>query len=178
MPADAQTFLQGMVGAIFVFAAVGKVVSRASVAPLLLAAGGPPRIVRALAPLVPLVELVIGGAVLTGLFLSVPGACAVSLVFVWVQARSRRRDAQVACNCFGRLDLIVPQSVPAAHAVLLALASAALLTGTPGAPPSASEPLAAGAATGVTAILGSLLLGTAWEFRRRRATVLSEGARA
>ena len=171
MATGAQPFLQGVVAATFVLAGLAKVISRSTVAPLLEAVGVPPR----LAPFVPVAELAIGVALFAGVVLSVPAAAVLSLLFLWVHARNRRR---VACNCFGRLDRLVPRSLPVFHAMALAICCLALLVFTLGEPASDPDALASGGAVSVSLTLGSLLLATTWEFRRRRAAMPAPGGGA
>lgn len=177
-----QAFLEGLVATTFVLAAVTKLSSRSSVAPFLVGIGTPERLARAVAPIVAPTELLIGLTVLAGMLAGIVAAAVVAAAFLGLELRSSSYSAAPRCNCFGRLDRALPQSLALVRAGLLAAGAAALLAASlatsvgPGPSEwSTAGTLASGAAVALTITLGISLLGATWEFRRQRTLLASPG---
>ena len=169
-------FLQSLVGAALLIAAAAKAFTRTSVAGFLLALGLSPGVVRALSPLVPVVEAALGVSLLLGLARPALAVASALLCFGFfaAQLRAYARGGTEGCRCYGSLDSESGARVGLLRAsVLLAVATAAAILLATGGAQDDLGLLAhrwatfAGAAVAFAAILASALLSEVAGFYAR-----------
>lgn len=186
MDGDWITFLQGVVGAIFLAAAVAKSASRASVTPFLTALGFSSAARALVARMLPMAEGGIGLLLIVGVIplVSCTGAAILSLAFVVALASASKAGIKEGCRCFGILDGQDHSSLAMVRAALLLLAATvlSLLQVHAGfrwmAASWIHSPLspALGVLVGVALILAFALLEQVESFHDRRLQVLSNAA--
>jgi hypothetical protein len=177
--AEYASFLEGVVGAIFLLAAVAKSLSRVSLSSFLAGLGIDRRAARAVAPLVPPVEALLGTLLVLGVA-DLPVAAAslvLALAFVAAQARAMAVRSEQGCRCFGALDAEAASLVTARAALVAILAGAMLAVAAAGAASDAlvagtsGTPLVLGVTCGIAIVLALALAGQVADFERRRPRV-------
>jgi len=174
-------FLQSAVGVVFLFAAVTKITTRASLRPFLTAVGMSGFPLRVTAVTVPPVEALCGLALIAGTgWWSAAVASVLSCGFVTVLIAARRAGVTIGCRCFGPMDADNLSPVSITRAIVLMLASflllAADLSGSFGTGRLGSEYVTVmaavlGAVGGVGFVASASLLGEIWTFEQRRAEI-------
>lgn len=176
---DEIRLLAGVVGSVYVAAAVSKALSREHVVEFAEALGvarrGARRLPIALVPL----EAAIGATLIAG-FAPLPASIAAALAalgFVAVQGYAIRHDVHAECGCFG-FERDRPGLISAIRAAALALASIALvaLQLAAGSPSSLGEVrhVALGSLIGLVSVAVFGLLQQVAYFEQRRAELLEE----
>lgn len=114
-------FLQATIGTILVFAAVAKIFHRYSLRPFLLAIGLSRRTSGMVSGTAPVLEGLVGVALLSGIALPAAAAAAVlALVFCVSLIFAKRIGVDEGCRCFGFLDPDKLSALPLVRAGVLA----------------------------------------------------------
>lgn len=128
MSEDVASFLQVVVGSVFLIAAIAKAARRVSLAPFLIATGLPPRIATAVSYATAPIE----GAVGVLLIVSVGGvlpaalATALSIALSTTVTVAYWRGVKQSCQCFGALDSADLSAVAVLRSVFLGILSLCL----------------------------------------------------
>jgi len=169
--ADVQAVCAGIVGATFLIAALAKLISRGSVAPLLVAVGVPRRHAERVSDATPVVELAVALAILARSPLGSAAGLVLATVFLGLQAKTFRHQA-VGCRCFGRLDERLTPPLALARAALLECGALVLTATADWSGPLALDGtaqvdlVAAGCAVSVSLLVSFGLAGAVTAFRR------------